>query len=488
MTTSELLTLSATRLAEMIRAREVTSRDVVDAHIAWAQVVNPQLNAIVENRFDAARTEADAIDEQIAAGQDPGPFGGVPCTIKECFAFAGMPNSSGLVARRDIRPTADATAVARIRNAGAVPLGVTNISELCMWMETNNRVYGRTNNPYNPAHIVGGSSGGEGAIIGSGASPFGLGSDIGGSIRMPAFFNGVFGHKPTGGLVPGTGQFPIAEGAALRYLTTGPLARRAEDLWPLLNLLRGPDGEDAGCIEWELGDPDNVDLSSLRILNVPDNGKQGVAESLRLAQQRVAAHLESLGATSETKRYPALADSFAIWSSMLGDAESPSSFRTNLQRPRLRDLWAQTALWLARNSEHTIPALILGLVENLGDLAPARKRAAIEAGLELRETIERDLGDNGIMLYPSYVRPAPKHVQPLLPPLTFSWVYTAILNVLELPVTQVPLGLDHQGLPVGVQVAARRGNDHLTIAVAQELERAFGGWVPPWTVSEHQVG
>ena len=246
---NELLSLSAVELARRIREKRILSREVVETHIAHIQRVNPDLNAVVRERFDDARREAEAADRRIQAanGDELPPFLGVPCTIKECFALTGMPNSSGLVARKGEIARQDATAVARLRAAGAIPLGVTNVPELCMWMETDNRVYGRTNNPYNVKHIVGGSSGGEGAIIASGASPFGLGSDIGGSIRMPAFFNGVFGHKPSAGLVPGTGQYPIATNQALRYLTTGPLARRAEDLMPLLRVLAGPDGQDGGC-------------------------------------------------------------------------------------------------------------------------------------------------------------------------------------------------------------------------------------------------
>src|SRR4051812_38877312 len=253
----DLRRLSAVELAALIRGRRISSREAVEAHIAQIARVNPVLNAVVRERFDEARAEADAADAALARGDVDmlPPLHGVPCTIKECFALRGMPHSAGLRARRHVVAARDATAVARLRQAGAIPLGVTNTSELCMWMESNNRVYGRTNNPYDASRIVGGSSGGEGAIIGAGASPFGLGSDIGGSIRGPAFFNGVFGHKPTGGLVPGTGQYPLARGAALRYLTTGPLARRAEDLMPLLRVLAGPDGHDGGCEAMPLGDP-----------------------------------------------------------------------------------------------------------------------------------------------------------------------------------------------------------------------------------------
>ncbi|MFW5740001.1 MAG: amidase, partial [Myxococcota bacterium] len=237
-----LLTLSATRLARMIRTRAVSSREVVDAHIRHVEAVNPALNAMVADRFEQAREEARAADERVAR-EDPSelpPLFGVPCSIKEAFALEGMPNTAGLVSRVGSRATTDATAVRRLRAAGAIPLGVTNVSELCMWMESDNRVYGRTRNPYDLGCTAGGSSGGEGAIIAAGGTPFGLGSDVGGSIRMPAFFNGIFGHKPTGGLIPNTGQFPIAHNEARRYLTTGPLCRRAEDLYPLVQILAGP--------------------------------------------------------------------------------------------------------------------------------------------------------------------------------------------------------------------------------------------------------
>jgi fatty acid amide hydrolase 2 len=200
----ELLTLSATELARRIRAGELTSHEAVQVHIDAVEGCNDNINAVVAKRYDAARAEAEQADARLQS-QGPDelpPLHGVPCTIKEAFALQGMPNTSGLVARRDVVADHDATAVARLRAAGAIPLGVTNVSELCMWMESNNRVYGRTLNPYDHGRIAGGSSGGEGAIVGAGASPIGLGADVGGSIRLPAFFCGAFGHKPSGGHGP----------------------------------------------------------------------------------------------------------------------------------------------------------------------------------------------------------------------------------------------------------------------------------------------
>ncbi|MGM0575108.1 MAG: amidase [Myxococcota bacterium] len=472
-----LLLRSATELAAMIRRREVTSEEVVLAHAEHVRRVNPILNAVVRDRFEAALDEARRADERVAGGdRDLPPLHGVPCTIKECFALEGMPHTAGLVSRRGVVAGEDATAVGRLRGAGAIPLGVTNLSELCMWMESNNRVYGRTNNPYDPGRIVGGSSGGEGAIVASGASPFGLGSDIGGSIRMPAFFNGVFGHKPTGGMVPGTGQFPLAENDALRYLTTGPLARRAEDLMPLLRILAGPDGRDGGCREWTLGDPDAVDLDGLRVLHVPDNGRTPVSRQLREAQERAAAALEDAGARITTARITGLRSSFDIWSSMM-DAAADTSFADLLGDGRRFRMGRELLRWAVRRSPHTLPAILLAGLERVAGMSEQRIRYFVHMGRDLREEVVERIGPGGVMLYPPYASVAPRHYTPMFT--GFRWVYTAILNAMELPVTQVPLGLDDAGLPLGVQVAAVHGEDHVAIGGALALERRFGGWVPP---------
>ncbi len=480
---NRLLMHSGLDLARMIRKGEVRSAEVVEAHIRRIQEVNPRLNLVVADRFDQARGEAREADARIAAGEtdDLPPYHGVPCTIKEAISLEGMPNSAGLLSRRQVVASKDATVTARLRAAGAIPLGVTNVSELCMWMESDNRVYGRSRNPYDAQRIVGGSSGGEGGIIGAGASPFGLGSDIGGSIRMPAFFNGVFGHKPTGGLVPFTGQYPPAAGAVQRYVTTGPLARRAADLMPILRLVAGPDGVEERCREVVLGDPDEVDLSTLTVLDVADNGITPVSADLRQAQRRVVDWLERQGARVThlqvgPGKLEGLRSSMVIWSSMLAASEGASyqdllanggSF--SLPWELLRSAWG--------GSPYTLPSLGLALLELVPKVLPGNRDRYVRAGQELRAELVERLGPRGVMIFPSYASPAPRHIKPLLPP--WYWVYTAIINVMELPSTQVPLGLNVHGLPLGVQVVGLHDHDHVTIAVAQALERGFGGWVAP---------
>ena len=474
-----LLTLSATALARQIREGRVRAQTVVAAHVAHAKRYNPQLNAIVAERYEAAEAEAEAADRLLAACGPDGvpPFLGVPCTIKESIEVAGMPHSAGLVSRRELRAARDTAVVARVRAAGGIVLGVTNTSELCMWMETSNNLYGVTRNPYDLRRIVGGSSGGEGCIVGSGASPFGIGADVGGSIRMPAFFNGVFGHKPSANIVPNSGHFPTATPGLARTLTTGPLCRRAEDLWPLLRLLAGPDGEDEHCTEVLGGDPARVRISDLTVYSIEGNGLIAVDPELIAAQRAAAAALAKLGAKVEVTEIAQLRHSFELWSATMaaGTAVPFAALMGGDEAPV--QPWIELLRWIGDLSEHTFPAIALGIGETLEPLLPGKQGERLQQCAELRAAMTDMLGPNGIFLYPSYPRPAPRHHAPLRRPL--DWIYTAIGNVLQMPITQVPLGLSVDGLPLGVQVGARHGNDATTIAVALALETAFGGWIPP---------
>lgn len=459
----------------------MSSREVVEAHIDQIERVNPVINAVVAKRFGDARREADLADRRVREQPDGAlpPLHGVPCTIKECFALSGMPQSSGLVARRNFVAGSDATAVRRLREAGAIPLGVTNVSELCMWMESVNNVYGRSNNPYDPERIVGGSSGGEGAIVAAGGSPFGLGSDVGGSIRGPAFFNGVFGHKPTPGIIPNTGQHPSAENAARRFLTTGPIARRAEDLMPLMRVMAGPDGVDPICEGAPLEDPGSVSLSGRTLLYVEDNGALPVSDDLRAAQERAVHALERRGMRVARARPAALAKQFDMWSAMMGLA-SETPFRTLLGDGRPIRPVVELAKWLAGASDHTIMALLTAITEPVPRVFVASARRLESLCTSLRTEMLGLMGD-GIWLYPPYTCPAPRHGQPVREAirLTMPFAYLGIMNVLEFPATQVPLGLNPEGLPLGVQIASRPSSDHVTIAAALELERELGGWAPP---------
>ena len=472
---------SATALAKAIHAGEVTAREVVQAHIDRLHTRQPRTNALACDRFAHALEEADAADAQLAnasGNDDLPPFLGVPCTVKESISVEGMPNCAGLVALKDRRSDTNAPAVQRLRDAGFIPLGVTNTSEMTMWIESVNRVYGRTRNAYDPHRTAGGSSGGEGAAVGSGGSPVGLGSDIGGSIRVPAFFNGVFGHKPSPGLVPNTGQFPSTEGEAAYMLTLGPLTRRAEDLMPVTKIISGPDGVDERCIPRELGDPAQVDIKRLRVLVADDASLLPARKELREARDNAARALEEQGASCEKVSLKQLRRALEIYLAALGDGAGVSLSEL-LENAGVevggRRQWVDAA---RGRGDHTIPMLITAALERLNRHVPAaRTQKAVAAARALREEVGEVLGDDGILLHQPHPRVAPRHGGTV----GRAWVLTpaAVFNLLGLPVTQVPLGLNPKGLPLGVQVAAADGNDHLTIAAALTLERRFGGWVPP---------
>jgi fatty acid amide hydrolase 2 len=473
----DLTERSGLELAAAIRSGAVSSREVVEAHIEHLQRIDRRTNPIAVPRFEAAIADAEAADGRIAAassGEELPPYLGVPCTIKEAIAVEGMPNSTGLVARREHRCDETAPVAERLLGSGAILLGLTNTSELCMWPETGNRVYGQTGNPYDPRRTAGGSSGGEGAAIGSGGSPMGLGSDVGGSIRTPAFFCGIFGHKPSPGLVPNALSYPESDGtAAERLLVTGPMSRRAEDLMPMLRIVAGPDPRDDYAREMPLGDPADVSLDGLEVLIGEETSFWPVASELRDARDRAANALGRAGASLRRVPIRSMRRAYALYVTALNDGES--SIAKMLADAGCDPLTLRNLV--RRGSPHTAPIKMLGALERLAALQPeSLNRRALAAGRAFAREVVDTIGD-GVLLHPPHPRVAPRHGGILLRPLSITPV--VLFNLTGTPVTQVPLGLGRRGLPLGVQVVAGPGRDHVSIAVAQELERAMGGWVPP---------
>ena len=473
-----LLKQSAISLAADIKAKKISSRAVVEAHIAQVKCVNPRLNAIIYDRFAQALKEADQADTVLAQTQDlstlPLLFG-VPCTIKDTFEFEGMPQAVGMVSRKDIFGQQDAYAVKVLRQAGAIPLGVTNTPELAMWYETYNRVYGRSKNAYDRGRITGGSSGGEGAIVGAGASPFGLGSDVAGSIRMPAFFNGVFGHKGSPLLIANDGHFPSAHGQTLNYLSSGPLCRKAEDLEPLVRLLAGKNSHKLKSVK-------DVNISKLRVITIaPERGPKATFDILD-AQQRAVEALVAQGASHITVDLPLVDEAFMIWSSLLADSSTPEhSFTAMLFGEYHVKHPVKALLNMAvkgKKSPHTLPLLVLTLLEQFPNLATGSRKHFVEKGHQLKQQLNDLLADDGVLIIPVFPEVAPRHGAPIFKP--FDFVDCAIVNAMELPATAVPMGLNEKGLPTGIQVVANQDNDHLSLACAVALEQATGGWIPPW--------
>jgi fatty acid amide hydrolase 2 len=476
--TDSVLDRSAVELAADLRARRLSPVELVDAHIARTTSVNPRLNAMVADRFEAARHEARVAETRLAAAgpdDDLPPFLGVPCSIKEYLGLRGMPQTGGFMSSRTRIAEADGTVVARIRAAGAIPLGITNGPEGGMWMETHNRVFGRTNNPWDLGRTAGGSSGGEGAIVAAAGSAFGLGSDVAGSIRFPAAFCGVVGHKPSGRLVPNTGHWPIGTGETGAILVIGPMTRRVADVMPILRVIAGPDGHDPFVRESWLGDPAGVKLRDVDVFTLPGGAIVKVDDDMRAATEAAARALEARGAKRRKLISPRLKRSIELWAAFMGLAED----RTFGQRlvdadPEFYAPREVLKLMLGR-SQYTLPTVALALSELVKPLLSARMKKQLALVAELRAELEAALGPGGVLLHPPYTRVAPKHRYALATPLDF--ICCALFSVLEFPVTQVPFGFERHGLPLGVQVVGARGNDHLTLAVAQALEDELGGWV-----------
>jgi len=469
---------SALELARAIRGGEISSRDVVEAHIEVLERTHARINAVVADRYDDARSDADAADALVASTDDPQslpPLHGVPCTIKESIAMKGMPNCAGLVSRGAWRAPANAPTVQRMIDAGAIPLGVTNTPELCLWIETENRQYGRTHNAYDMGRTAGGSSGGEGAVVGSGGSPLGLGADIGGSIRLPAFFNGVFGLKPSPGLVPSTGQFPATETEVGAYmLTIGPITRRAEDLIPMLKVIAGPDGVDPYAREMPIGDPADVPIAGMRVLLSESTSYLQVSRELRAARLRAAEALEAAGATVEVTQLKTMKRALELYLAVL-KLEAGVSVKDLIVAEGSAAMTVRGGF--KRKGPHTRALRLLLMSEWMTDKMPqGRLTKSAAARLAFAREVTDAIGD-GVLLHPTHPRVAPKHGQTIGKP----WLLmaTAVFNLAGVPVAQVPLGLNGRGLPLGVQAVAGPGRDHAAVAVALELERAIGGWVPP---------
>ena len=470
------LECSALDMAAAIRRGEISSTELLNLQIARLERVNPVLNGLAVDRFEAARAEARAADERLGQTKNRDnlpPFLGVPCTIKEFLGCTGMPQTSGLIARKDYVAQEDATVVTRLKDAGAVIMGSTNVPEGGLWMETHNLIYGRTNNPWNIKHTPGGSSGGEGALIAAGASPIGLGSDVGGSIRIPSAFCGIPGHKPTGGLVPNTGQYPRTSGAAGRFLVTGPMGRRIGDLTAMLRVIAGPDGIDESCasMEWELPGP--LDLRDVTVLPIPSPGGLRIRPEMQAAVVDAARVLEARGARIVERKFAGLKRGFQIWAGTLSEA-SDESYDTILGGGEPTPIITELFKVPFGRSRHSYPAALIGSVEKITHRFAKGLAKYVETGQALQAELEEALGPRGILLYPPYSRPAPRHHWAFATP--FDAACTALFNIMEFPVTQCPIRLSKKGLPIGVQVIGARGQDGLTLAVSEALEAEFGGW------------
>lgn len=506
--TQELTGLSATALAAHIAQGNISSVEAVAAHIARIEQVNPALNAVVVERYDEARAEARQADERRALGEPLRPLHGVPITIKECLDLAGYPSTCGLQSRAGVPATQDDPYVARMRQAGAIILGKTNVAQVLLYIESDNPVYGRTNNPWNVGRTPGGSSGGQAAIIAAGGSPLGLATDIGGSIRVPATFCGIAGLKPTAGRTPDSGRFSVPIGERAIVSQVGLLARDVDDVALGLEIINGganPPVEPP----MPLGDPATVDISRLRVAYYADDGTLAVAPAVRRAVVEAAGILAGQGAQVTEWRPPDVPQAMDIFFGVLsadGGRGAKALLKGNKKDPRIAQL-----VFLAGQSRPTLSALA-GLLRLAGQRSSATMLRSfghgdtlhywrlVEAQMAYQERFARalDIDDGGpfdIIICPACSLPAFPHGASK--DLVVAGGYAVLYNVLGYPTGVVPVTRvrpneestrkrsadailkaarkaeqGSAGLPIGVQVVARPWREHVALAAMRIIQRA----------------
>src|SRR5579864_6799393 len=310
---SDITFLSAVGMAQQIREKKISPVELAEAHLAKIERLNPKLNAFVHVDTEQVQSEAHAAEAAVMSGRTLGPLHGVPISIKSSLDVACLRCEAGTRLRTGYVATEDAPLVARLRNAGAIVLGVTNTPELLMAWETDNLLYGRTNSPWDLERTPGGSSGGEAAAIAAGMSAGGVGSDGGGSIRVPAHFSGICGLKPTPGRVPATGHFPASGGPFALIGVVGPMARTVADVRALFAVMQGPDDGDTCAAPVFLRWPSDSEARQLRIGYFEDDGRTPVTPEIRAAVRTAAHALRSAGFQVEPFRPEGLEEARKLW-------------------------------------------------------------------------------------------------------------------------------------------------------------------------------
>ena len=450
---ADLDTATAGQLADSVRTRRASAIELCDAAIGRIERLDGAINAVVVRDFERAREQAKRCDEALTRGQS-GALLGVPMTVKESYNVAGLPTTWGLPPFRDFRPTEDAVLVARLKAAGAVILGKTNVPPALADWQSANPIYGRTVNPHDHTRTPGGSSGGGAAALAAGMVPLELGSDIGGSIRVPAHFCGVFGHKPSFGLLPSRGHAPPgADGAGVDLAVCGPMARSAADLELALGVLAGPHGDDANGYRLDLPAPRRPTIDGCRVLLLDTHPNARVDAPVRDALHRLADDLVRAGVQLE---------------------------RTN---PRLPDL----------SAAHRAYVTMLTTITTRG--APG-ERAVISAHdwlglLDQRAKVRRQwralFEGVDVVLAPPFGTPAFEltdepdwrkrslTIDGEATPFGDQLAWSGMATFAGLPATVAPIAKSPAGLPIGVQIIGAFLHDRTTIAFARQIEMLCRG-------------
>jgi amidase len=459
-------------IAQEIRSKKISPVEVIELHLKRIETLQPKLNAFVHLDPEGAREQSRAAESLVLRGGQLGPLHGVPLTIKSCIDAAGWPCPAGSLLRKDYSANQDAPLVSRLKAAGALLLGNTNTPEFLMAYETDNRLTGKTSNPWNLAHSAGGSSGGEAAAIASGCSAGGVGSDGGGSIRVPAHFCGICGLKPTPGRIPGTGHFPPGAGAFSWIGVVGPMARTIADVRSLLEVMAGPDTGDALSAPVPLRAYREGELRGLRI-GILESDALGIATAeTRAAVQRAATSLGERGFNVEPFRLEGLDRALDLWWFFFG--------------PVIGNLIRHS---VAGHEDQISPMLREYLAyATSGDPITLDQftKACADRDL-LRADILRQMRDTPVLLSPVSTSPAFRHGRGNYHPGTGyrdTMRFSQWLNLTGFPGASVPVGVSNEGLPIAVQVIGRPFEDELVLAVAEAIEQARGPWqAPPFDVA-----
>jgi Asp-tRNA(Asn)/Glu-tRNA(Gln) amidotransferase A subunit family amidase len=464
----ELTKLSARKVAALIQGGKVSPVEVVEAHLRRIERLNPKLNAIVMLAPDAIDRAREA-EGAIMRGEDVGALHGVPLTVKDTIETSGLKTTGGSMLRAHYLPERDAPSVARLKAAGAIIFGKTNVPEMAIPYECDNPVFGRTNNPHDPEKTSGGSSGGEAAAISSCLSPAGLGSDLSGSIRVPAHFCGIVGLKPTTGRLSIEGHFPPAAAPLSLGAMVGPMARTVEDLSLLLNVIAG--------------------VSVTGSISAPMETAQGAA-LLDMRGWRVASYMSSGTVTPETNR--AIQETMRVLNEagLIIVEEEPPGIK------RAADLWP--ALF-SRASTMQLREVYNGQEEKAGATArgllasaeksmspsPAEFAGALIERDDLRSALVKWMAETPLIIAPVGAIAAFDHgarrvkVGEEEMSVFRAFNYSRAFNVLGLPAVSIPAGRSGEGLPIGIQIIGRPFEEEAVLAAASIIEEALGGWVQP---------
>ncbi|MBN56164.1 MAG: amidase [Oceanospirillaceae bacterium] len=483
-----LNTLSAEQIVSKIKARDFSCQDLLAYYQSQYQLHNGRINAIVATDFDAAKKRAIAADEALANGEDWGPLHGLPMTIKDCFEVVGMPTTAGNPIYKNHFPNSNAESVQRLVNAGAIVFGKTNVPINAADIQSFNSIYGTTNNPWDISKTPGGSSGGAAAALAAGLSPIELGSDIGGSIRTPSHWCGIFGHKPSYGIVPLKGHVPDEPGtlAMPDLATAGPMAKTPEDLDMLLDILTAPDKASTEGWALKLPSSSKKSLGDYKVLAWFDDPAAPIEHELRQRYQALVETLKEQGAQVDEGAPDnlALIDFYVPYLKLLvGEVASAMPLQERLKAALLSPLLLLIGRFIG------FPPTFLNALRSVGQSHRSWKKAN-EQRLKLAARLQSTFDQYDIILMPVVPTTAIPHNQKGDVPLRtinvngekrnytelFPWISFA--TILGLPATSAPIATTKEGMPMNVQVVSRQFKDKETIQFAKLLHAIVGRIAP----------